>query len=60
MELLPLDHAELSRCLSSIFCLSDMYFPEHLRDGNEIEHKLKNSLVAGLPSVKCPKQSRNR
>ena len=44
------DSAEVSECLSTIFCLADLFNPEHNRDeyeldGNQLSHKVQETLA---------------
>ncbi len=52
-EMLQLDEASLNECLSSIFCLADLYNPHPDRDGYELdENQLRMKISERLTDFK--------
>ncbi|TAK59873.1 colicin immunity domain-containing protein [Methylobacter sp.] len=47
-EILLKDDAKLSECLSSIFCLADLYNPESDRDEYELDEEQLRQKVSSL------------
>ncbi|QGG78327.1 colicin immunity domain-containing protein [Pseudomonas syringae] len=47
-KVLQLDEPFLSECLSSIFCVADMYEPDESREEYELDDKMLRAEVANL------------
>lgn len=47
-SVLQLDEPSLSECLSSIFCVADMYEPDKSREAYELDDEMLKAEVANL------------